>query len=230
MSLASHSDRRPQADDARPGQSGLPPRRHGSDALSDCTSDRAPQARKGAPLGVSSLDLRRRDGSAGDAAFSGAHRAALARRDRAIREAYFAGQERKDIARIHGVTRTRVSQILHASKDSRRLARAEMARRAEAREAAFLARIDDLLSEYQCGFTLQEIADRHGVTRPRISHILTCHPDYQGRAPAHIKGLHVVVPASVPDRHVARFRRLARANGNAAAEICIRNMIAWEAR
>jgi hypothetical protein len=84
--------------------------------------------------------------------------------------------------------------------------------------------IDEMLSLYQCGFSLSEIAERFGTQTSRISTTLQGHPDYRprvgGRPPKAIREFEV--PGWVSAEWQPRYRLIAQRHGEHVAASCIR--------
>ncbi len=188
---------------------------------SDCASNGAQPARKRA----SSLDSRRRHGSAGDAALSGLSHNARSARTEAIAAACASGRPQVDVAEEYGITPSRVSQICKNAKYRGAVLKAQK-RTANAKHKRDLA----LVREYECGFTTEEIAARHNIPSATLYYRLSATGAFTARRCGNSQGMRFRVPAWVPVEHIERWRRIASLNGTDAADTCIRNMIAWEAR
>lgn len=191
---------------------------------------RAPGASE-AHTGVSSLN----SGAATRLAYGGAglsgRRVNLvgeARRDRdaAIRRAYEAGLTARMIAEEFGLTSARIVQILNEKPGF-------VARRdRRGTRAALDARRDAMLVDYEAGFSLREVAARHGLTGPSVYAALRKHPEFKSRSGKHwpVWAACFVVPSWVPERHAGRYQAIAAADGEDVAAGCIRRMKALEAR
>ena len=84
--------------------------------------------------------------------------------------------------------------------------------------------VDEMLSLYQCGFSLSEIAGRFGTQASRISTSLQGHPDYRprvgGRPPKAVREFEV--PGWVSAEWQPRYRLIAQRHGEHVAASCIR--------
>ncbi len=243
MSLASHSDRRPPTDVAHPSdtrslcRSGARPHRVGNDATQ-------------APPRASSLDSRRRIGSAGDAAFSkdklrgcGLTRAEARRlnpvpragvapawtndtlplyqqRNDVIRQLHDEGATNSWLSEVFGVNASRISQIVHEGRT-----RAEVkAIRDRARTQELMRVGDACVALYEAGLVMREIAEATGFGIHLVSESLQAHPDYEPRRYlVHVRKP-VAIPAWVPDEHAERYQWIAAGNGEEVAASCIRRL------
>ncbi len=175
-------------------------------------------------LDVSSLDcgVAGSGRPAGDAAFSGERSlSGRARRERDAEIVRLSGEGFTDteIARLHGVTRSRVTQIRIASGVTRNIKRKFRS-----------ARQDRFLVLYEAGFAIAEIANREKSSRSCVQASLKECPFFVPRKGAPHKGRSVIVPAWVPTEHAGRYRRIAAANGEEIAASCLRKLKRLEAR
>ena len=134
------------------------------------------------------------------------------------------GATQTSVAARFGISRRRVEQIGRQITAEERMAVQQ--RKTRARQEA---RSEQYFVEYAAGFTQDEIAHRHGITRGLVASYLLMHPDYTSRRRVFSRQAVVPIPTWVPKQHVTRYRHIASGNGEEIAAGCLRRLLRWEA-